>query len=572
MDTTRNQIREELERIYLKGAVRVPLPILVMLAAIASFAYSYISAGVLLAWIGTLSVLFIGRWILALRTLRSANEARFALTRRWMPVIVGLIGLIAGVFCIAAFRELPLERKALVTVVYVGWFAGAVGTNYSVPLWLRAFSVPMMLSLTISWLFFGGEFGLELAALLVLFTLILYLSAQDSHRVLLESINRRYENLALIADLEKRGRELQSALNAKSHFLAAASHDLRQPVASIALYASSIQSVKEVDDVHRIARKLQAPVDALESVLSSILELSRLEAGVIVPRVEPISVACLLQQLAEEYEVQAQRKGLGFKASTQACGLVSDPILLERLLRNLLANAVKFTQSGCIFMQFIVNAQVARIQVSDTGIGIPAEWLDRVFEEYTQIANPQRDRNRGLGLGLSIVQRIASLLGARVSVESRVGEGSRFCVDFPLSAVCDVPVTRARVAFVEAPSLKQDRVLIVEDDPFVSDALVQTFNGRIDSVVAVGSAEELDILLANDPALMFSCAVVDHRLPGPRCGFDVIELLEKRNPLIRSVLITGDFDKELLLRAERQQVTVLHKPISSERLLEALSN
>jgi len=227
--------------------------------------------------------------------------------------------------------------------------------------------------------------------------------------------------------------EAQAANDSKSRFLAAASHDLRQPLQALRLYLDTLDT-RLTDRMDR--RILEGAIDALaagEDLLRNYLDVSVLEAGILAPRVGDIAVNPLLEDLARQYAAEADAKGLELRMVPAHATVRSDPALLRRLLSNLIANALRYTQDGGVLIGCRHQGDAMRIEVWDTGIGIPADKLGSVFEDFYQVGNSERDRTRGLGLGLSVVDRTARLLDHQITVRSRVGRGSVFSVTLPVT-------------------------------------------------------------------------------------------------------------------------------------------
>lgn len=225
---------------------------------------------------------------------------------------------------------------------------------------------------------------------------------------------------------------------AKSKFLAAASHDLRQPAQSLVLFTSALSAQLQDHPARRVVSYIEQTSDALRALLDSLLDISRLDAGTIVPRVGATPLAPILDRLATEYALRAIDKGLSFRVAPSSAWCLTDPALLDRILRNLVENALRYTDRGKILLGCRQRGNDLEIQVVDTGIGIARDQLDTIFEEFVQVGNPARDRSQGLGLGLAIVKRLAQMLGHQVSVESRQGRGSRFSITLQMAATPDI--------------------------------------------------------------------------------------------------------------------------------------
>jgi PAS domain S-box-containing protein len=238
----------------------------------------------------------------------------------------------------------------------------------------------------------------------------------------------------LNAALDEAREQAEQANEAKSRFLAAASHDLRQPFQAMRLFRAALVPFLTAPRAEAIATKLDEAMTAGEQLLTALLDISTLEAGIVAPKAIPISAADLVARLAREFQPQVEAHGLALKVHLCPALVRTDPVLLERILRNLLHNAVRYTHAGGILLAARRRGDRLVFQVWDTGIGIPAEQQERVFEDFYQIGNPGRDRSHGLGLGLSVVARTARLLDHPVTLQSRHGQGSVFSVSVPLAA------------------------------------------------------------------------------------------------------------------------------------------
>ncbi|MCW8862703.1 MAG: HAMP domain-containing histidine kinase, partial [Rhodospirillales bacterium] len=222
------------------------------------------------------------------------------------------------------------------------------------------------------------------------------------------------------------------AVRIKTHFLAAASHDLRQPLQALILFVEALAFRQHDEKSSDLIAKIRLSVDALEQLLNMLLDVSRFDAGLIVPEKSLFSLSEMLERLVEEFGALCREKGIVCrKRIIPDIMIETDPTLLERVSRNLMSNALNYTESGGILIATRRRAGGVRIEIWDTGIGIPPEQRERIFEDFYQLDNPSRDRRKGLGLGLAIVSRLANLLGTPVNVRSIPGKGSVFSVDIP---------------------------------------------------------------------------------------------------------------------------------------------
>ncbi|MBK3736080.1 response regulator [Azospirillum brasilense] len=377
----------------------------------------------------------------------------------------------------------------------------------------------------------------------------------------------------------KRAKEAAEAANrAKTKFLAAASHDLRQPIQAAALYAHVLLGSVGADPIAQESlNRLKASIDSLNGMLSGLLDLSRLEAGVIEVSVTDFSPTALMTRLAEEFRGVAEASSIELRCRPSRLAVCTDPHLLERMLRNLLSNAIahgrpKGTDGkgmdgrGRVLVGCRRRADGVEFQVWDNGPGIPEDAREAIFEEFRQLKNPERNATQGFGLGLSIVSRIAHLLGTEVTLRSWVGSGSVFSVTVPYARK---PATGAAAvpAVSREPRLKGRTVLLVEDDEQVRRSMTMMLKRWGLRVVAVSSAGELAATL---PSLRRPHVVLtDYRLPGGDSGRSVVELVRQRWP-VPGIIITGDTAPERLREAMSLGCRLLHKPVLPADLAGAL--
>ncbi|WP_051340979.1 ATP-binding response regulator [Azospirillum halopraeferens] len=378
------------------------------------------------------------------------------------------------------------------------------------------------------------------------------------------------ERERLLAREADRRREAEQANAAKSRFLAAASHDLRQPFQATRLYhhllADHLADAKGRDLHERLGTALTSG----ETLLNALLDVSTLEAGTVRPVRSPFPVQDLLD--AKLAEVQEAAAAKGVRVTCRPCPAIvdSDPMLLGRILGNLLGNAVRYTTAGRILVAGRRRGGALRIEVWDTGVGIPADKLECVFEDFVQIANPQRDHRHGLGLGLAVVRRTAALLGHPVTVCSRPGRGSCFAVTVPFAAAGPLALPPPRSAAAPAATRRSLSILVVEDHPDQRAALVRLLEDAGHRVTAAGDGDEaLAVRLSGPPDLVLS----DFRLPGGLDGIELVRRLGVRfGRRLPAAILTGDTDPSLLRRADHHGLRLLHKPTGPADLHAAIAD
>jgi PAS domain S-box-containing protein len=331
--------------------------------------------------------------------------------------------------------------------------------------------------------------------------------------------------------------EAEKANLLKSRFLAAASHDLRQPLQSISLIQGILQKTATDPQSQSVIEKLGTSIDAMSDMLDTLLELNQLESGVVTPALEDFPIGDLLSRIRSELRYQAEAKGLDLRLVHCDAIVHSDPKLLEQILRNLLANAIKYTNRGKILLGCRQRSGVLRISVLDTGIGIEHDQVEAIFEEFRQIDNPARDRRRGLGLGLAIVQRLSGLLGHRVDVRSTPHRGSVFSVEVPLGHPCFTAVSHTVRLADSGPAM---RIFLVEDDPMVREALQVFLEFQGHQLICAADAESALRHLA-DTDWRPDVIISDFNLPGEIDGLALIESVRQRLfTATPGIVLTGD--------------------------------
>lgn len=428
-------------------------------------------------------------------------------------------------------------------------------------------TIPAGLGLMTACAWFGGPMGWMLAGGTGLFLLMVLDWIRQQARALQESLVVRFEKEELAERLEAAGRE-------KTRFFAAASHDLRQPLHAVSLFTAAMARTRLDAEGTRILAHLAHSVDALGRSLDTMLDVSRLDAGSVQPRIARVGVHGLLRSLLNNFAGRAEEKGLQLRVRAPGgIAVKSDALLLERLLGNLVDNAIKYTGEGGVVVAARVGAASGRpghvrFDIVDTGIGIPAEHRQRVFEEFFQVGNPQRDRRAGLGLGLSIVRRLSELLEHPVSLASRPRGGTRFQVWAPISqkGAASGEATRPPVAAPAELKLPA-RVLVVDDEADTREALATLLASHGCTVHTAADLDEAGALVQAEAP---EAVVADYRLPGERNGLDFLQALRSQAPQVQVLLVTGETAPKRIAAIAASGVPCLIKPVRAQDLLQAL--
>lgn len=368
------------------------------------------------------------------------------------------------------------------------------------------------------------------------------------------------------AELETANRALSMARDdavaataAKSRFLAAASHDLRQPLHALSLFASALARRVSGEEPRRLVANMETTLSSLQDMFNALLDVSRLDAGIVVAEPRVFVIGDLLERVAAGFRAQAAANGLEFRLVASRLAVVSDPILIETVLRNLVANALKFTASGGVLVGVRRRGAVAVLEIHDTGSGVAIEDRDRIFEEFERSKQAAHGQNDGLGLGLSIVRRLCNLLGHRVGVASHRGRGTVFRVELPI-ADHGAPAIEARPG-IPSVSLAGRHILILDDEPMIVDALARTLRDDGATVTAANSAEEATRALAQ--ALPIDLAVIDLQLEKGIDGLDLVRGWQQgRGVKLPALIVTGATDPLTLARLQSSGIAWMTKPVA----------
>jgi PAS domain S-box-containing protein len=381
---------------------------------------------------------------------------------------------------------------------------------------------------------------------------------------------RAIEARRLMMDALREARDAAERANrGKSRFLAAASHDLRQPLQALGLFLATLQQRDLPDKTKALLDKMDEALEALEQQFASLLEISRLDAGLVEAHLARFEASRLFERLESEFRGMAERKGLSLRFCPSSVTLTSDATLLERILRGLLTNALTYTRHGGVLVACRRRGGLLRLEVWDSGPGIPATEQKDIFDEFHRPNADKRRLGPGLGLGLNIVDRLAKLLGHRIEVKSRLGRGSVFSVI--IAPPQQEPWRPQAPAALPATARRGMSILVIDDDPIIRDGLYSLLDIWGYRVVAVGSVEEGRKLI--EDGLTCDLLIIDYRLHGEqRNGLDAIHILRHLagNADLPAILITGDTGADRQIEATAKGLTVMHKPVRPDQLRSAL--
>lgn len=375
--------------------------------------------------------------------------------------------------------------------------------------------------------------------------------------------------LATVVEELRSGKREQKA---KDSFLAAASHDLRQPLHALGLFVSALETKVKLPDGPLILDKIKQSTEALSSLFNSLLDISRLDAGVVEVASRHFYCADLLETLDKEFSEVAASRNLKFRVEQSDEVAFTDYVLLGRILRNLIDNALVHTREGEVVVSCQRKQDKINIVVSDTGPGIPQEAQEDIFSEYYQLNNPERDRSKGLGLGLSIVRRLSELLGIEVSMTSQVGIGTRMELRVPTGSSKSVVSVRHQQPSTSVKDFQGALILVIDDEQDVRDGMEFMLSKVNCTVVTAESGEEAQRIVAEE-ALEPALIIADYRLREGKTGDAAVALVrEALNEEVPALIITGDTSPERVREASESGMKLLHKPVQPTELVKVVES
>ncbi|MFL6697407.1 MAG: ATP-binding protein [Vitreoscilla sp.] len=487
----------------------------------------------------------------------------------WSTLALGLA------YGVSAFFMLRLDTAlgAVLTMILMSVSAGAVSTTFTLPKAFMMHAAAISIPIASMWAAVGGWLGWSVCVLVLMFVSVQRRFARQNMQMFEESYRMRMDNVALLQELtSERGRLAEArdvaveADLAKSRFLAAASHDLRQPLQSLSLNSGALSRMPLSGESKAIASEIDTGIEALRQMLDALLDVSKLDAGGVRPDFKQLPLDRLLEGLCARFRSTAAARGLSLTMDCPAGTVImSDAELMQRVVSNLIDNAIKFTAQGGVTLCAQQQEGCVCLTVSDTGCGIDPADHGRVFEDLVQLGNPQRSRAFGHGLGLGIVRRLARLLKIDCQIDSALGQGTRFVLRIPTGEHLPATVAETHAAH---PALLTRRILVLDDDPGVRSAYGHALTSLGCSVYPVCTVEEAVLLL---PEMEPEVALVDYRLSQDENGLDAIRRMRSLRPSLAAVIVSADSSPDLRLAASSLSVPLLRKPVTDVSLATAIN-
>jgi len=480
----------------------------------------------------------------------------------------------------AAFVLVPDNQPltlALIAACLAGRATVSTMTHAYYPPALNGFTVPIFGMLALRYILIGGYSNAALGVMWIAVLGYILLFVDKQSRAITTQIRVRVENEQLVEELRKQNAiaeqarvRAEEASRSKSRFFAAANHDLRQPLHSLGLFATALRNGSEGRSGIKLVDQILQCTDSLERLFDNLLDISRLDAGQIEAKRTIVPLNDVLTRLRSMFTIPAQEKNLKLRLRPCTYSVNTDSTLLFRILSNLVSNALRYTESGGIVVGCRRRRDKVVIEVWDTGIGIPAEHRERIFEEFYQLNNPERDRTRGLGLGLASVRRIAQLLDHPIRLFSRVGKGSRFSVEVPIADPARIPTASVTVEHKVPNLLGGKFIIVIDDEASVRLGMQSLLESWGCKCLTAADANEA---LAGVNGVKPDFIIADLRLRGDDTGIDAINVMRSHlGTSIPAVLVSGDTATEQLRKVSAAGLTMMHKPLKAVRLRALLNH
>ncbi|MDR6519382.1 signal transduction histidine kinase/CheY-like chemotaxis protein [Variovorax paradoxus] len=583
-DSHAQLVRERLlRRMFVMGPPTVLTALAAAIAMAAVFFWMTRGIGALTWGIATCALL--GLRLLFMRwNARLYPEPEFTLRQpdgAWRFMLP--LGTYMAMWTLAPWALMPpgTESPSRILILLLGMFAVLMGSVPVIATWramVPVVTIPLTLGVVTRFAWMGGTDGWFACVVGLLFGGSMARYALSQHQLIRRSLSDQIDKELLSEQLMRQSFELQRLNRERSRFFASASHDLRQPVHALALFSRSLERDLAEHPLAPVAGRVVQATDAVSGLLNAMLDISKIDAGTVVPRPTEIAVDPLFLRLAQLFEPRAQQAGLSLRFHTAPEWLQTDPDLLLRVLTNFVDNALKYTRSGGILVSARPRGDRLRLAVWDTGLGIAPEHLPHVFDEFYQVDNPQRDVARGLGIGLAIVKRLVDLLSGDIGVRSQQDRGSVFWVDLPRRPpAAPAPLALAPAATPDTASadtaetpLVPPRVLLLDDEQPVGEAVRMWLAPYCERIEITSRLADACAQVRATPE-GFDAFIVDFRLADPQDGIQATaELRQLAGRRVPTILVTGDTDPERVRAAYASGLVVMFKPVQPEVLLRTL--
>jgi len=521
-------------------------------------------------WMASLYILTLVRWLhhRELNITTASIQQIYKLGNGYLLFSL-LSGSAWGSLGIFFFNAEDITAFTVIIVTLASFVGGSMTSMSARPVYYYAFLLPAAMPITVNMLLQDLPFYLWLGIAAIIYLVTTVAFSRNLHRVINNSLVLKYENIDLLDDLKTQTGSANKANSDKSQFLAAASHDLRQPLHAVNLFVETLKNKIQIKDQQHDIDRIQRGLNSMGELFEVLLDISELDSRTTSVNKIDFSIDEMLHNLVEQFsdDVNAKQLFLNFKPSDKV--VCSDPVLLERLIRNLLSNAIHYTDKGGINVFFKHdNKEIVCLHIQDTGIGIPSDKTEYVFGEFIQLDNPERDRSKGLGLGLAIVRRVALLLELTLCLKSELNKGSLFTIELPLGDQ-NIGLTSIPPSLLTENKLQGLNVLVIDNEHDILEAIKDLLETWQCHFTGSASAEEAERLIAEgyQPDFILS----DYRLPGKRNGCQLVSDIHQNIGYIPTLIITGDTVNDVDTQAKALGLIALRKPVKPAQLRIAMT-
>ncbi len=472
-------------------------------------------------------------------------------------------GCIWGSIGIVFFNAEALTTFTFMIVALASFVSGSMASMSARPFYYFAFAIPASAPIITNMLLQNQAFYtlLGIAALIFLGTTFIF--SRNLHHVINSSLILKYENIDLVKNLKEQTEKAHKASKDKSRFIAVASHDLRQPLHAVNLFVETLENKLSTKEQKRDLNYIRYGLDSLGELFNALLDISQLDSEVIQINKINFEIDDLLQKLSSQFLPDAKSKQLCL--TMQKCHKVvySDPVLLEQLISNLLSNAIRYTPHGKIEIFFTHDDDIVYLHIKDTGIGIPEKERENVFSEFFQIHNPERNRNKGLGLGLAIVRRVSDLLNIPVELHSQPDTGTEFILALSIGQSHDKNITIQSTTQIKN-KLENLNVMVIDNEATILYAMKNLLESWQCRFIGADSTEKALDHINNGEHPQFILA--DYRMPGYVNGCELVKIIQQKTGKVPALIITGETCKEVLTEIQEANLMMLNKPAKPAQL------
>lgn len=569
-----NDVLIELVRLHARALKRLPLAQLLVVLGLGAVVCRHAPASMFLAWSMLTLAIECLRAVYAESVLRRDDHIAPRGVHHRFVALAAVAGSAVGLGAACFMPRLPILDQALIAIVLFAMPAAGITVAVSSKHILAFYALGILAPAAATWAVIHPPQALPVGELTALYWGFMVSVAADGEKLLLQSVRLRHQRDRMVKELELSNTEIRTAVDraeqaaqARARVLAAASHDLRQPLQALSVYSAILAANPSPESLKEVGANIERIVFSLGGLLDGLLDISSLASGRYELHKQVFSLDKVAYDVCAEYESVAAEKNVALVRDLSPVRLYGDPVAVTRILRNLLDNAVKYTDHGEIRVETGREERTAMLAVADTGIGIPPEEHEHVFEEFYQLENPGRNRNHGVGLGLAIVHHLCELTGTQPSLSSELGVGTRVELHFPFDPADPTAPDRVVETLVPYP-LSGLKVYIVDDDADIRDSLctlLGIWGVAVKAAASAGEAEELFAHLGKPDLL-----IADLRLAGKENGAVLADRLKLKFGNFGILIITAENTTINVQSATEYDYALMRKPIAPADLYAAL--